>query len=373
MTDGFSRTPCAVNTSNERRVLQVEHDPQPGCLSRGGEERPMDETGFRQHLLARGLSEDEISGQIDAVARFAQHLYTLSPPQNPENVDAQATQGYVNLLIAEGGNSYQYLLALARYGRHVRNHTLFVAILQLLDGAEALEGMARRVGEVLGEEARDEVFPAPLPPLGLSSWEKAHVTRAVMQRLEPRLDAGTCRDVFADSFRDLPESMFLEDRQRYHDLGDFDRFLEIKRQEFIAHLQKLRDEGALFFDQEITDAVIDFVRQDPEISQGVRRGNVLYVTKIPYRTKEYLAEADPQRKRTLYCHCPWARESLRQAEGPVPATFCRCSAGFHKKPWEVIFEQPLEADVLESVLQGDQRCRFAVHLPPGALGVQSDV
>jgi hypothetical protein len=35
--------------------------------------------------------------------------------------------------------------------------------------------------------------------------------------------------------------------------------------------------------------------------------------------------------------------------------------------WEVIFDQKLEAEVLESVLQGDMRCRFAIHLPAGAV------
>jgi hypothetical protein len=104
----------------------------------------------------------------------------------------------------------------------------------------------------------------------------------------------------------------------------------------------------------------------------VRRGNVLYVTKIPYRTREYLAATDALQKRYLYCHCPWARESLRQPDGPVPAILCRCSAGFHKKPWEIIFEQHLEADVLESVLLGDERCRFAIHLPPGALALEAE-
>jgi hypothetical protein len=40
----------------------------------------------------------------------------------------------------------------------------------------------------------------------------------------------------------------------------------------------------------------------------------------------------------------------------------RFIAGFHKKPWEVIFGRTIQADVLESVLQGDMRCRFAIHL-----------
>jgi hypothetical protein len=45
------------------------------------------------------------------------------------------------------------------------------------------------------------------------------------------------------------------------------------------------------------------------------------------------------------------------------ATFCNCSGGFSKKPWEIIFRQTLQVEVLESALLGDLRCRFAIHLP----------
>jgi hypothetical protein len=223
------------------------------------------------------------------------------------------------------------------------------------------------VGQVVGEQKRDAIFAEiDLPPLGISNWQKSHITRTVMQRLEQCVDADAYRKIFSGSFRDLRDAYYLENKKRYNEIGNFDKYLELKSQEFIAQLEQVKAEDGLFFSQEITDAVIDFVRNDPEISQGVRQGNILYVTKIPYLTKEYLAETDPDKKRYYYCHCPWARESLRQAEGPVSAKFCRCSAGFHKKPWEVIFGQPLEVDVVESVLQGDLRCRFAIHLPESA-------
>jgi predicted hydrocarbon binding protein len=48
-------------------------------------------------------------------------------------------------------------------------------------------------------------------------------------------------------------------------------------------------------------------------------------------------------------------------------TFCNCSAGFHKKPFEVAFGQPVKVEVLESVLLGGERCRFAIHLPEEAI------
>ena len=56
---------------------------------------------------------------------------------------------------------------------------------------------------------------------------------------------------------------------------------------------------------------------------------------------------------------------MRAGDAAVPPVFCNCSAAFSKKPWEVIFGQPLKAEVLETILQGDSRCRFAIHLPEG--------
>jgi hypothetical protein len=99
----------------------------------------------------------------------------------------------------------------------------------------------------------------------------------------------------------------------------------------------------------------------------VREGNVLYEAKIPYMTLEYLTATDEHLKRYYYCHCPWVRESLKTGDGSASPTFCLCSAGFHKKSWEVIFDQPLQAEIVETVLKGDPWCKIAIHLPQEAL------
>ena len=157
----------------------------------------------------------------------------------------------------------------------------------------------------------------------------------------------------------------MEDRKKYLECGSLDSYLIRKGQEFIAELEKLQGEGKRYFTQVITDEVIDFVRNTPLIAQGVREGNTLFEVKIPYMTKEYLAETDDRMKRYYYCHCPWVRESIRSGEISVPPMFCLCSAGFVKKPWEVIFDQPLEAEAVETVLQGDKWCKIAIQLPEG--------
>jgi hypothetical protein len=100
----------------------------------------------------------------------------------------------------------------------------------------------------------------------------------------------------------------------------------------------------------------------------VRDGLVVYESKIPYQTQEHLSATDDASRSFAYCHCPWARASLLpDLDVDVPPVFCNCSAAFHKKPWEVIFGRELHAEVLSSVLAGDDRCRFAIHLPEDAV------
>lgn len=325
----------------------------------------MDREGFLQFLRSRRLTDAQMAAQAAIAERFEVYLEAQQPPARLETAGAGQTQAFVDRLIAEGANSEENLIGLARYALFVRNIPGVIAVLELLDGAEAMEGMVRKVDEVGGAALRDALFDRlPLPPLGASSQEKAAMTRTVMQRLEAQVDDETYRRIFSDCFRDLPDSYYLKDQQDYGQVGDFDRFLELQHVAYVEELETLKNEGRLYFSQEITAEVVAYVRANPEIEQGVRRGNILYVAKIPYQAHRYLAESDPQLKRYYACHCPWARESLRVGEQPVSARFCQCSAGFHKKRWEMIFGRPLQAEVLESVLRGDDRCRFAIHLPP---------
>ncbi|MCK7488759.1 MAG: hypothetical protein MZU97_27145 [Bacillus subtilis] len=57
------------------------------------------------------------------------------------------------------------------------------------------------------------------------------------------------------------------------------------------------------------------MEDDPETAFGKREGQSVYITKIPFRAKRCLEEKDPKMRRYLYCHCPWARESILSQEG----------------------------------------------------------
>jgi hypothetical protein len=126
----------------------------------------------------------------------------------------------------------------------------------------------------------------------------------------------------------------------------------------------------LYFTQEIDEEVLDYVRNTPTCQNGVRDGDTIYVTKIPYMAKKYLHEKDEKKKRYYYCHCPWVREAIL-SDLKVSPNFCYCSAAFEKRPWDVIFDQPVKVDVVGTVLKGDLICKFAIHIPKNFLESRS--
>lgn len=323
----------------------------------------MDQDGFRQFLQERQLDEAAINASLSIVERFEDFLRAADLP-----ADADSARAFSERMIQDNLNTSENYVALARYGWFVQNRAVYVAVFELLDGAEAMDNLHRKLGDAIGEPARDAIFEGiDLPPLGTPNAQKPPLTQVVMERMEATVDPAISHPLLTDSLRDLPEAWYGGIKEKFEACGGVDAYLEQKGRDFIAELEELKAAGKLFFTQEITDEVIAFVARHPEIGQGVREGNVVYEVKIPYMTKEYLAETDEQLKPYYYCHCPWARESLRNDAVQVPATFCQCSAGFHKRPWEIIFDQPLRAEVVESVLKGDPWCKIAIHLPDDAV------
>ena len=318
----------------------------------------MDTQGFRELLKTRKLNDVQIEASIALAERFEVFIAGNGSP------DAATTWAFCKILIQEEQNPYENLLALARYGRFLKNNEIYVAVLELLDGAEAQPNLYQRVAEQFGASLRDEVFAGVgVAPLGTPSTEKPLYIFPVLERLIEKVGQKESEKLLSACLRDLPDEYFYNERRKYKKSPDIDDYIKKRHRSFLKELQKCQREGQLFFAQEITDDVVAFVKNNPEIESGVREGNILYVSKIPYNAKQFLAETDPTLKRYYACHCPWAREAIINGNVHLNATFCNCSGGFSKKPWEVIFRQTLEVEVLESALKGDLRCRFAIHPP----------
>ncbi len=219
-----------------------------------------------------------------------------------------------------------------------------------------LAKFARSLEEVAGPEIREQVMRGSE---GLSEGsERSEViawTRGAMERLESLVDARQCRDIMAGCACQYPKSDLQAVRARYEATGDVTLAHRMLQERFVSFLR-----NTLGLSETLGEEV---VAQGWGVA-GVITGDTIVATKIPKSGNlvAYMNETDPEKKRQYYCHCPRVRDALKASE-TLPAVYCYCGAGFYKGIWEEILQQPVEVEVLESVLDGGEVCKVAVRLP----------
>jgi len=323
----------------------------------------LDEEGFRGYCIKRNVKEETIQAHIRVVKDFEAFLKEKYENKDFSSSSPSDMQSFVAHLMENRKNTIDSFVALIRYANLVNKRELVAFLFGFIEGFGALEKLSETLKQTVGESKRDEIFEGiNLPPLGTDPKDKPEVTKRIMERLEATLDEKTLKEIMSSGLDVGPKEWYLPMRQKFLESKSIDDFLKKRHQEAVELLEKHSREKSMFYAQEIDEEVVEYVRNNPAIMGGVREGDIIYETKIPYLTKKYLHEKDEKMKRYYACHCAWVREAIKSGLKISP-NFCYCSAGYHKRPWDIIFDQPVKADVIKTVLKGDLVCRFAIHIP----------
>jgi hypothetical protein len=220
-----------------------------------------------------------------------------------------------------------------------------------------LEKLSRCLAEHAGEGVRDQVMDgsdtlsSDSPRSEVITW-----TREALGRLHELVDAEKEKSIILGCACEYPRTVLAFIREEYRQTGSIDLVLKRLQNQFES---LLRD--TLELDEEIVKEVVS---RGWGVA-GVREGNTIIATKIPKSENlvAYIEEEDPKKRRELYCHCPRIRDVLQTNEA-LPLAYCFCGAGFYAGIWEEILQEPVEIEILQTVLNGDDVCTFAIHLPP---------
>jgi hypothetical protein len=326
----------------------------------------MDIVGFSNFLTQRNFSKEDIAAIINRLQDYESFLETRN-----KSLDTSTTDdfyAYADHLIQHDQSDAAVFVSMLRYAYYKKNNTLYRNAMEVLDGSEVIRNLSARLTDEFDEETRKNIFQdIEEPPLGIHPRKKPDLMKPIIERLEKKLGPQKCAEFLNHGLRDRYEESRQPDRKKFLQLKNIDAFLFAKRKEFIKQLEHHHKNGTLFFTQEITPEVLEHVKNDPYIETGVREEDKIIIRKIPHMAKEYLAETDDQKKRYFYCHCPWVKEALLADKKPVSPVFCNCSAGFYRAYWEIVLAQPVEVEVLSSLLRSDPICSFAVSVPENLL------
>jgi hypothetical protein len=324
----------------------------------------MDEKGFRDYCAKRKFKEETIQPHIKLIKEFEGFLKNKGKNKDLNDASSNDVKSFVADLMKNRRITLDSFRALIRYFDFSGKKETVSVLYGYLEGFGVPEELSEKLKETVGESKNKEVFEGiDIPPLGTLPEDKPKITKKIMERLEAQLDDKSLKELMSSGLEVGPDEWYLPQKRKFQESDSLEDFLEKRHREFVETLKKHSKEKTMFFAQEIDEEVIEYVRKNQEIQGGVRKGDIIYETKIPYQTKKYLHEKNEKMKRYYACHCSWVREAIKSGSPKISPNFCYCSAGYHKRPFEIIFSQPVKADVIETVLKGDPVCRFAIHIP----------
>ena len=197
----------------------------------------------------------------------------------------------------------------------------------------------RNLVETMGEKEANRIFKSweSLPACGDLNT-RFHGVKEAMEKLEKSADEYTRYQALSACAHVFPD----------------EQIQKLKR----VFQKVMAENGSL---PDAVDAVIKFMDQDPGWAEGARReGNIIYTAKGPRDKQAYENATTPEEKAAAACFCPIIRKKLNEG---MPVSYCYCGAGWYRQQWEGATGLPVKVEILSSLLNGDEECRFAVHLP----------
>ena len=216
---------------------------------------------------------------------------------------------------------------------------------------------SNRLVELAGKDIREEImkgsenFSDSTSKNKIFSW-----SQKAIEKLESLVDEEKRIDVMTGCACQYPKQDLQDIKKKYEETGDIDlahKMLQEKFELFLKDTLKLNDEN------------FNFVVSSRWGLAGIKKDEKIIATKIPKSGYfiEYMKESEPEKKKAYYCHCPRVRNALKTSEARISLTYCYYGAGFYKGIWEEILQKPIRVEVLESVLNGGDLCKIAIHLP----------
>ncbi|NNG01900.1 MAG: hypothetical protein HKM93_21110 [Desulfobacteraceae bacterium] len=192
------------------------------------------------------------------------------------------------------------------------------------------------------------------PAKSRSGPETAEWTQKAMVHLETLMTDAQIKEVMNDCACEYPERDILPLAAEYRKTGDIQAVHRLLCAQFKSYL-----EDALGLGADLTAQLLNSGWGVP----GIIKGDTIIATKIPRseNIESYFAETGTDEKRKSYCHCPRVCHAIENGISISPL-YCYCGGGFYRTLWERILDRPVRIRLLNSIIQGDDICRFEVSL-----------
>lgn len=250
---------------------------------------------YQTFLEKKNLDSEKVSKAMILIEKFSSFLKTKGT--SLESVGSDDLHHFSELLIEQKENIYINFVSLLYFGYFTHNEDLIIAVMETLDGWEMFPNFEKQLLERYGKEVRDEIFgEISLPPPGIHPKKKPLIIKTLVSRFIDKFGPDESVKFFKIGLRDKYPDSYKNPKKRYDEIMNIDDYLKVKHQNLCETLTIHYQENSLFFTQPVDEQVLEFVKNDQQISAGIREGNKILMYKIPYMTSQALKETDRKKR-----------------------------------------------------------------------------
>lgn len=322
----------------------------------------MRENEFKLWYQKNHISVEKYEEAIVFLSELEGYLNDKNRP-DLDHSDQEVLDDIIRYMVDTKQNLVDHFITLMRYYKMINHHENFIRLTQYTGGYGVIESILKKLTIVMGESFKEAVLnDMDIPVLGTAPMDMVYFTKRFTSWLESHLDDEKLRLVLADNHHQIPREAFIEEKVYYEASPTLSAYLKELHDRKIKELESFYEQGKVWYEQEITPEVIDYVKSNQEIMSAVLKDDALFITKIPYDTKKFLDAKTIEDQNYYLCHCPFARESIKMKDHAISSNWCYCSGGFTKLPFDVLFDQDLKIELISSALHKENACRFKIDL-----------
>lgn len=275
--------------------------------------------------------------------------------------------GYSEYIIEKESDTYEHFSMLIKYGYFTENKQLIISCMEILDGFEMVTNLYDRLKIEYGDPLCDKIFEnIDIPSPALHQKTRAEIMLLLIDRMLQYIPRKEVKSFLNSGLRNKYTKWYEVERKKYLKSKNLKNYIKLRQINFLDTMKKHNMEKSLFFTQEITDQVLEFIQNNSQISAGELVGDRINLSKIPYLTHKYLLAKDKGDEKVKYfgCHNPWIRGAFIDNEMVIDPIVCEISCGFLKDFWEGILREPVEVRVINSLIKGGDLCNFEIKISP---------
>ncbi len=313
---------------------------------------------LRELYINNSIPDKDLTKDLDMIV-----LLNSQTEFDLDEINESILDEIIVYMVNKDINTVDNFVVLMRYFHVIDRKDLFIHLTKYTGMLGVMDNIIKRLISLKGEsKAKKIIGKYQVPYLGVHPSKLPKYAKDMMDLLDGYLEIEEVEEVLAGNNHSVPVETQIPEKVFYEGSKTLSEYLIDKHHRKVAELKRHFDENKVWYEQIITQEVLDYVGNNQEILSGVIKDELLYITKIPYDTLSYLNALTNKDKKYFGCHCPFAREALKAGNLDISGRFCYCSAGFAKFPFEVILGQKLKIKVEKSILLGDDECRFVINL-----------